>query len=272
MSFPVWVNGSELGCVDPADRGLAYGDGLFETIRVAQGRALLLEGHIGRLVADAAVLGINFDEAGLCDEYARFLGHCPDSCITKILVTRGCGGRGYLPDPCAPATIIFSSHPPLAHPVGHQVTGINAGICSLQLALQPMLAGIKHLNRLEQVLLRREMEELQVDEALVCDARGYVIEGVFSNVFMVSGGKLHTPAIETAGVRGVMRAAILRQAEQDGVPAEQGLYLPSDFLAADEIFFCNSVNGVWPVRMLVDRHFSPGPVSRRWQAFWQEKI
>jgi 4-amino-4-deoxychorismate lyase len=272
MEFPVWINGSDQGRIDPADRGLAYGDGLFETIRITRGRALLLEAHLGRLMAGAEALGIELNETVVRDDYEHFLQLCPEACITKIVVTRGCSGRGYLPEPGAPTTLVFSSHPLPSYPDSYQTAGISAGICSLQLAVQPRLAGIKHLNRLEQVLLRSETAALQVQEALVCDSRGYVIEGVSSNVFMVHGGRLHTPAIETAGVRGVMREAILCKADQEGSPGIEGHYLPSDFLAADEVFFCNSVNGVWPVHTLADRHWSPGPVSRRWQAFWQELV
>jgi 4-amino-4-deoxychorismate lyase len=272
MTFPVWINGGERGCIDPADRGLAYGDGLFETIRIERGQAVLLDDHMDRLSAGAAVLGIAFDEMLVRKEFSRFLESCPESCVAKILLTRGCSGRGYLPDPAATPTRVFSAYPMPAHAHDLAGTGVAAGICILRLALQPRLAGIKHLNRLEQVLLRRELEELRADEALVCSFRGDVIEGVFSNVFMVRQGVLHTPVIDEAGVKGVFRTAILRHAKHQGLPVVEGRYSLDEFLAADEIFFCNSVNGVWPVRSLAGRHWAPGPVARQWQAFWLEQL
>jgi 4-amino-4-deoxychorismate lyase len=145
-------------------------------------------------------------------------------------------------------------------------------MCTLRLAEQPALAGHKHLNRLEQVLLRRELAMLEADEGLVLDAGGRVVEGVFSNVFLVLGGELHTPRIDVAGIRGVMRAVLLREAAALGHKVVEGHYGPKDFLAADEVFFCNSVNGIWPVRALGSREWMPGPVTRHWQAFWQEQV
>lgn len=272
MAYPVWINGSEQGCIDPADRGLAYGDGLFETLRTEAGRVLLLDDHMARLQHGARLLEIAVDDQELRRDLASYLSHCPGSCIVKIIITRGRSGRGYLPDPAAVPTRIFSAYPRPEYPESHQSMGIHAGVCSLHLGSQPRLAGIKHLNRLEQVLLRRELEELGKDEALVCNAQGFVVEGVFSNVFMVRAGRLCTPAIEDSGVRGVLRTAILRAASMQGMAVEEGVLTPDDFLNADEIFFCNSVNGIWPVQSLKERYWKPGPISRHWQAFWQELL
>lgn len=272
MGFPVWVNGIEEGRVHPADRGLAYGDGLFETLRVAQGRAVLEAEHFQRLAAGAEALALNLDVALVRERLGAFLAQCPPDCVAKVIVTRGVSGRGYLPDPLATPTVIYSAHALPDVPAAHAELGIAAGSCTLRLAEQPALAGHKHLNRLEQVLLRRELDALGLDEALVQDAEGWVVEGVFSNVFLVRGGVLQTPRIQVAGVRGVLRAAILHAAAGEGHKVEQGNFTMDDFLAADEVFFCNSVNGVWPVRTLAGREWTPGPVTRRWQAFWQEQV
>lgn len=272
MDYPVWVNGISDGRVHPADRGLAYGDGLFETLRIAQGRAVLGDEHFARLATGAAALGLAIELPVLRDRFLAFLAECPPECVAKIIVTRGAGGRGYLPDPGAVPTVIYSSFPLPDVPAAHAECGIAAAQCELRLAEQPALAGHKHLNRLEQVLLRRELDVLGADEALVLDAEGWVVEGVASNVFLVRGGQLCTPRVEVAGVRGVMRAAILHAAAAEGHKVEQGLFTPDDFLSADEVFFCNSVNGVWPVRTLAGREWTPGPVTRRWQAFWQEQV
>lgn len=271
MQFPVWVDGVADGRLHPADRGLAYGDGLFETFLVAQGRAVLADGHFARLAAGAEALALRVDLHVLSARFAAFLAECPPDCVARIIVTRGVGGRGYLPDPGAVPTLVFSAHPLPEVPAAHVESGIEAGFCQLRLAEQPALAGYKHLNRLEQVLLRRELDAMGKDEALVQDAEGWVVEGVARNVFLVAGGELRTPRIDVAGIRGVLRAAILHEAAARGHRVVEGNYGPDDFLSADEVFFCNSVSGIWPLRRLGARDWTPGPVTRRWQAFWQEQ-
>lgn len=276
MKGPVWINGKDDSHLDPADRGLAYGDGLFETLRVEKSRAVLGDAHFSRLQHSAADLGIPLDIAALRLDFSRFLTHCTPACVAKIIVTRGVSGRGYLPDPAAVPTVVFSAHALPEHPASHAADGIRAGLCTQRLGKQPMLAGYKHLNRLEQVLLRRELVALQADEALVCDVDGHVVEGVSSNVFFVRDGVLHTPRLDMAGVRGVLRAAVMDVADRQGIALREASYGVDAFMAADEVFFCNSVNGVWPVARLHDghseRHWHPGPLTRRLQAFWQEQL
>lgn len=271
MHYPVWVDGVADGRVHPADRGLAYGDGLFETFLVAQGRAVLAEGHFARLAAGAEALALRVDLPVLRDRFAAFLAECPPDCVAKLIVTRGVGGRGYQPDPAAVPSLVFSAHPLPEVPVAHAESGIEAGFCRLRLAEQPALAGHKHLNRLEQVLLRRELDAMGLDEALVQDSEGWVVEGVASNLFLVRGGELCTPRIEVAGIRGVLRGAILHEAAARGHRVVEANFGPDDFLAADEVFFCNSVIGVRPLRRLAAREWTPGPVTRHWQAFWRQQ-
>ncbi len=268
MAFPVWVNGSAEGRIDPADRGLAYGDGLFETLRISKGRAVLEAAHFSRLFASAEALGIVLNAAALRDDFSRFLACAPHECVAKILITRGCSGRGYLSDLNAVPTIVLSSHVlPDAGPESLVVIA-----AAQALARQPLLAGHKHLNRLEQVLLRRELAGSGADEALVCDTAGHVVEGVSANVFMVRDGALHTPCIDVAGIRGVLRGALMAHAAESGLMVHEGHYGLDDFRRADEVFFCNSVTGVRPVSRLEERHWEPGPVTRRMQAFWQAQL
>lgn len=271
MHFPVWINGVPDGRLDPADRGLAYGDGLFETLLVVARRPVLLEAHLDRLRESAGVLGIPLDLLRLRRELEEFVAACPPDCVVKVILTRGVSGRGYLPNPAASPTRVLAASLAPDWPESHARSGIRVVPCSLRLAAQPLLAGHKHLNRLEQVLLRREVATLGADEGLVQDADGNVIEGVFSNVFVVKDGHLVTPVLAAAGVRGVMRGSIIREALADGTPvSEQALRL-EDVLSADEIFFCNSVYGVWPVRECAGRVWAPGVVTRHWQAFWQRQ-
>lgn len=261
---PVWINGGEQP-LHPAERGLAYGDGLFETLRVRHGRPVLWQRHLDRLQAGCARLGIPLDSSLLQGEVDVFLAGREHG-VLKIIVSRGPGGRGYLPPVHPEPTRLLAWHDEPAYPAGWAEQGIVAAVCQQRLGESPLLAGLKHLNRLEQVLLRQELEQLGGSEALVCDMQGRVVEGVFSNVLAVQGGKLLTPPIVNAGVAGVMRAELLAQAGALGIAAEEKELSLADCLAADELFFCNSVYGIWPVRELAGQGLTaPGAVTQRLQ-------
>jgi len=272
-----WVNGKTFedgnaASVAVTDRGLAYGDGLFETVRIAGSRSVLGEAHFARLTASAAALGIVFDASATAAAFADFVAGSGDA-VAKIILTRGSSSRGYLPDPDSPPTLIFTLHPAMTWPAELAAQGMVAAICPSPLGISPLLAGHKHLNRLEQVLLRRELAMYpEAHEALVSDIEGHVVEGVFSNVFWVRDGLLHTPRLNRAGVRGVMRQFLCKQAQLAGIPLEEGAYRLEHVLAADEVFFCNSLYGIWPVRRLSDRVLMPGPVTRRLQHHWDEML
>ncbi len=267
MTATVWINGRPDGQLDPADRGLAYGDGLFETMRLRQGRLPLWARHWQRLALGCQRLGFALDKAELEAELQRFLADQPAEGIIKLIVTRGAGGRGYLPPESPQPLRILSWHELPDYPAAYQEQGIAAGVCRQRLGHSSMLAGLKHLNRLEQVLLRRELQSLAAPEALAMDLDGLVIEGVFSNVFLVRGGQLYTPSLDLCGVSGVMRAELIEAAGALGISVTEAALTLDDFLAADEVFFCNSVYGLWPVRTLPGRDFAaPGPVSRQLQS------
>ncbi|MDP2229223.1 MAG: aminotransferase class IV, partial [Moraxellaceae bacterium] len=143
----------------------------------------------------------------------------------------------------------------------------------LLLGTSPLLAGHKHLNRLEQVLLRRELAlSPGAQEALVMDSAGHVVEGVFSNVFWVHEGVVHTPLLDQSGVKGVMRGAIMQQAAVSGMDVREGRYCLQDVQAADEVFFCNSLYGIWPVRQLGDQPLPLGPVAAMLHDYWQQLL
>lgn len=269
MTYPVWVNGRAEEQINPADRGLAYGDGVFETMLRYQGRVVLEEAHLARLARGVGALFIPLDFATLHNQLRQFLQACPAQAVIKILVTRGSSGRGYLADPAAHPTIVLS-----AHPVPPETaSALCAGIADFTLARQPLLAGHKHLNRLEQVFLRQEQARKSVDELLVFDSKGFLVEGVSSNVFFVREKILHTPAITHAGVQGVMRQTILQFARQQGISAQEGEYVLSDVLAANELFFCNSVVGIRPVASLhnanTTKTFETGSCTQQLLPLWQ---
>lgn len=261
----IWQGEQPVAQLLTDDRGLAYGDGLFESLRVVAGRPVLADWHWARLSAGCARLGLPdlpFWRRA-CDDFLQGRGDG----VLRIQVTRGGGGRGYLPPAEPEPTLLLGWHPLPDHPADHADSGITAGDCQLRLGIQPALAGIKHLNRLEQVLLRSELaQQSGCAEAVVLDMDGHVIEGVFSNLFLVRDGVLLTPDTQRCGVRGVLRDALLAALAEAGMPAQVTLVTPADCLAADEWFFCNSIYGIWPVRQWRGRAWRPGPITRQCQA------
>ena len=256
------VNGLRTG-VDPADRGLAYGDGLFETMAAHDGRIRWLDLHLDRLEEGCRRLEIPPPERRVvADEIA---GHCTRAgrATVKLIVTRGPGTRGYAP-PAAPLpTRILSIGAWPKYPSSHYTNGIRVRVCRLRLATNPALAGMKHLNRLEHVLAHLELRDTDADQGLLLDTSDHVVGGTSSNVFAVRQGQLLTPAIERAGIKGVMRRVVLGAATELGVPAaERDLMLP-DIATADELFMTNALFGIWPVASLDGRVLARGPVTQR---------
>ncbi|MDM7322241.1 MAG: aminodeoxychorismate lyase [Gammaproteobacteria bacterium] len=247
-----------------SDRGLHYGDGLFETMAVQEGRVRLLDLHLARLARGAARLAIPLADAdGLAAALARAAADMGDG-VLKLILTRGSGGRGYLPPDVPTFSLIIQRYPPVA--VEGQ-EGVTVRLCDLRLARQPLLAGLKHLNRLEQVLARAEWRDPAIAEGLMFDSEGLLIEGVASNVFLVREGQLLTPLLDQCGVAGVMRAHVIQRAAGLGMVVQETRLVLNDLLAADEVFLTNSLHGIRPVISLLGRcTWAVGPVTRALQA------
>ncbi|MEJ0084065.1 MAG: aminodeoxychorismate lyase [Pseudomonadota bacterium] len=250
-----WVDGIAANSVPLDDRGLQYGDGLFETILVRNGRARFLDAHFARLDLGCQRLGIRFAaSADLRAEITRAVAHAPAAAILKLIVTRGSGPRrGYAPRGTFPprrVLTLFAAPSPVS-----LMEGADARIASLRLAENPVLAGIKHLNRLENVLAAAEPGHELVFESLLLDAAGNIVCGTMSNVFTVIAGRLNTPPVDRCGVAGVMRSVVLRQAAALGIICEQRRMPLADFLAADEVFITNARIGVVPLRRVGEHSF-----------------
>jgi len=256
------VNGQRTG-LDPTDRGLAYGDGLFETMAAYDGEIRWLDWHLERLEEGCRRLAMPTPERStIVDEV---VSNCPTDgrAVMKLIVTRGLGARGYRPPQTPQLTRVLSVSAWPDYPDAYYHTGIRMQTCALRLAESPLLAGIKHLCRLEQVLAHLELDPKHVQQGLLLDTSGRVIGGTSSNVFIVDGQELITPAITHAGIKGVMRRVVLAAAAEIGVRAtERELHL-ADVLAADELFVTNAVFGIWPVRALDEQNFALGPVTMR---------
>ena len=259
-----WIDGQPAELLSIQDRGLAYGDGLFETIAVTAGQPSLLERHLARLTEGGARLHIPLDLPLLRAELLAFSRQLGDG-VAKLILTRGDGLRGYAPPQPAQPRRLLLGNPKPSYPAAHAAQGVRLFPCATRLAEQPVLAGLKHLNRLEQVLARGEWRDAEHAEGLMLDGAGRVIEGVYSNLFIVRDGVLITADLSRCGVAGVMRAELLAQAQALGVPVVVADINIEQLQQADEVFVCNSVYGVWPVCAYAALSWPVGPLTRKLQ-------
>lgn len=259
----ILVDGESCDSVPADDRGLAYCDGAFETLRVQAGAARWLERHHARLAATCTALGFAApDLATLAAEIAQVAGSM-DRAVVKVIITRGSGGRGYAPPVAARPRRIVAAHPWLGYPATNWQDGVRVRWCTTRLASDSPLPGAKHLGRLAQVLARAEWDDPTIAEGLMRDREGAVVEGTASNLFAVIDGAVVTSPITGAGVAGIARGWILERAATLVGGASERRLLPADLERASELFVCNAVIGVWPVRELAGRAFVVGPVSTR---------
>lgn len=259
MSSALW-NGQAASGESLLSRGLHYGDGVFRTMLAIDGEPQLLETHLEALERDALQLRMQPPPGALLAAECRRLAAGHARVVLKLMLLRKAGGRGYRPgrDDCD--RLLLSSEAPQYRP--DLVTqGIRVFRSPVTLAQQPLLAGAKHLNRLEQVLASRDWPD-GVDEGILCDAEGHAICGTRSNLFWVREGRLGTSPLSACGVRGVMRHRILELARQQDLNVELRDLSWTGLQQADEVFVSNSLIGLWPVRSLGDRTLAaPGPVT-----------
>ena len=246
----VFRGAREVPAVAPGDRGLAYGDGLFETMRVHRGVVPWWDAHWARLSLGAARLDIRLPDAGLARATAQALFEDRGDGVLKLLLTRGEGARGYAPGPAREPTWIVSRHPLPAGPAA----GLALHWCGTRLPIQPALAGIKHCNRLEQVLARAESDRAGADDGLMRDADGRVVSATAGNVFVLRDQAWLPPPVELCGVAGTCRAALI-----EPLRARVESLSPEAVESADAVFLCNAVRGILPVARLGARTWSPHP-------------
>ncbi len=254
------------------DRGLHFGDGVFETIAVDAGRALCLERHLARLADGCARLAIRAPELATLEEECARVCDGVERAVLKIMITRGASGRGYGAEPGAVPTRIVARYPWPPYAADSRTDGVAVGICSTRLGRNPRLAGIKHLNRLEQVLARSENALGACDEGLMLDDRGRLIEGTMSNVFVRRGKRLSTPDLSGCGVAGIMRELVLEVSEQATGLVPEIAALGSEVLStAEECFLTNSLIGIWPINTIAGQPLRAGPVAHELQKLLTER-
>lgn len=262
-AVPTLVNGRPLETLPTSDRGLQYGDGLFETVAIRDGAACLWEPHMARLERGCRRLRIPFPgrREMRCD-VERLLDRQPAGVI-KLIVTRGSGGRGYRPFDGSHSTRITSLFGFPDYPAHWWTQGVAARVCNIRLSEQPALAGIKHLNRLEQVLARSEWTDGEVAEGLMLSARNRVIEGTMTNLLAIQGNRLITPDLRATGVRGVMRARIMGLADRLGFGVRERDLSLDDLFEMDELILSNALIGVWAIKSIDRRAVRQSGIASR---------
>ncbi len=260
------VNGEISSLLTTSSRGVNYGDGLFETLVVDHGRPLNWQAHMERFAEGCERLGINMPPQALLLREVKTVSALGRKLVVKIVLVRNGEARGYAPAHDSDCARIVSSHifPEDIEAVCRK--GISVKICALRLATQPALGGVKHLNRLEQVLASVEIQDQDVDEGLLLDREEHLVSAISANIFLVMEGRLLTPRLDRCGVRGITRRQILSaykaHCEQRRVHVE---ILPD----VDEIFICNSVRGIVPVTMVDDLSYPIGPLTRELQGWFE---
>jgi len=264
--FACLVDGEISTFVATSNRGLNYGDGLFETLVVQNGLPRRWQAHIDRLSAGCERLGIDMPAQAILLREVQTVSAGLTDAVVKIVLSRGGTARGYAASLKATSVRIISAHSFPVDVVENAAQGVRARICDLRLAIQPALGGIKHLNRLEQVLASSEPCADGVSEGILLDAEDHVISAVAANIFLVLDGRLLTPRLDRCGVRGVIRGLLLAAYS---TRCEQRRIQVDLLQEAAEVFICNSVRGIVPVIAIDSHEYEIGPLTRELQNWLQ---
>lgn len=256
--FRVLVDGVAADRLPVSDRAIGYGDGLFETLLIRRAGPCQWRRHLDRLEAGCARLGIPVPARTALESEVRALTADTAAGVLKVLITRGSGGRGYRPPPVATPSRVLAIFPEPAWPEPWASAGVCVCYCRTPVSENRVLAGIKHLNRLDSVLARAEWDDPQVGEGLMLGADGRVVGGTMSNLFLWTGSALLTPRLDRAGISGTVRALTMATAERMGIECRELDCHPPDLRSARGLFLTNALIGIWPVRHLDGRDYAPG--------------
>lgn len=245
----ILINGHYSESIAVSDRGLQYGDGVWETIRIKNHQAMLLEQHLERLQIGLKVLAIETLELKTLQAEIKCLQQQQKEAILKVIITRGSGGRGYNPTGInSTASRILSLHPIPHFPTHYSSEGIQLTLCTTRLAHNPILAGFKHLNSLSYVLARGEFSE-PYQEGLLRDYQDNIIEGTMSNIFIIKDNCVFSPALNQCGIRGIMQNTLITCLSKMGIQfCWKKNVSVQQIQQADAVFISNSVIGVWAVK------------------------
>jgi 4-amino-4-deoxychorismate lyase len=257
------INGSFDQSISPFDRGFAYGDGIFRTLIVKAGQPIHWALHYQKLVEDCVVIGIVCPGADLLISDIALLCSVEEMAIAKIIITRGEGERGYAtPSIITPTRVVIKSSLP-SYADTFYVEGVALHLCETRLSAQPKLAGIKHLNRLENVIARSEWQDETLFDGLLLDSQDQVIECTMSNIFARFGDELLTPDLSHSGVAGITRQRILHLAKSLNLMTKVHTLPLTHLLKADEVLICNSLYGAFQVTRILDKTWKPQPLANQ---------
>ena len=265
------INGAPGNTINAEDRGLSYGDGVFRTLRMQSGLPVCWERQYAKLQHDCNSLRIPCPSALVLSSELQQLGKNQADNVAKIIITRGVSSRGYAPAVQSEATRILNATPATLYPADYSKQGVRVHVCKVRLGHQLLLAGIKHLNRLENVLAASEWQGQDVPEGLLSDISGYVISGTRSNLFMLRGNILYTPNLSRCGVAGVQRDRVMDWAKQHGVTCKVADFRLEELVLAEEIFLVNSIIGLWPVSELANYRCSQHPMAWKIQEWLRDE-
>lgn len=254
--------------VDCQDRGLHYGDGLFETMFLCEGEIKYWSEHYDRLSSSAKKLYMGCPEKNWFEKNLQPYIDLKQRLIIKILLTRGSGGRGLnLPDEL-PGNIYLLKYS-ADNILNNQA--IKSIFSEITLPSNKNLAGMKHLNRLDYILATHQLKSRsEFNEALLFDNYGNIIESIVHNIFFAKEEIIFTPDLDTSGVDGIMRQLVLKNLKQNRKEVKIGDYSKQDVLSADECFLCNSVQGIRPVIQIEDIQFTIGPITKKLQKIFHD--
>lgn len=265
------VNGTSLDKISIRDRGLLYGDGVFETILCEKGEPLLFNYHMQRFSLGCQRLNLVTQNNDVIAEEIRRLADGHD-CVIKLMLTRGVRDRGYAYDACDltySRILDKSPTPEVKH--DYYNAGIHLTLCQHQLPVNKKLAGIKHLNRLDQVIGRSECPA-GYQEGVMQDQNGHMVEGTMSNIFMLADNIWYTPDLDQCGVKGVMREFLITNASDISFSCQAKTITLQDLQRAEAVFVCNSVIGIWPVITFDEHCFLLHPDVKKLQKYLHENI
>lgn len=241
------VNGHYTSQLNLADRATQYGDGCFTTIAVSAGKLEYWSEHLQRLHSSCARLHIEFTRWIELEDNLHTLAEKKGQGVLKVIISRGEGGRGYGLKGVGLATYIITEHDMPTHYRGWQQAGIKLNVSPIQLAKQPLLAGLKHLNRLEQVMIKRHLEQSVFDDCLVTDTDSMLVESSAGNLFWRQGDIWYTPELTSCGVEGVMRNQLFELIRQQDDQVQQIRATLDILQEADEVLVCNCLMKIVPV-------------------------
>jgi 4-amino-4-deoxychorismate lyase len=255
------INGSFDLTISPFDRGFAYGDGVFRTIKMVQGLPENWPLHYQKLVADCAVINIVCPSAELLISDLQQLFTPEEVAVAKIIITRGEGNRGYTPPAITAPMRVVTKSPMPQYDEKRFSEGVNLHVCETRLAAQPLLAGIKSLNRLENVLARMEWHEQTIADGILLDSENNVIECTAANIFARFGDALITPSLTQCGIAGITRQRIIELAHTFSLKIVVENFNCEKLFAADEVIICNSLYGAWQVRIIQEKVIKTGALA-----------